>query len=262
IPEFTLRFVDNSYDVPPTFSKDPFTGKNEMTQEGYHVENKTAEIKIKNPPFTSYKDSQGNSVYLSYDIRWKGHFDDYWHTRSSIPNCGYLADSRSIGSMDMSGVVTLLDPNALFTEISYSLGETRNYNMDNIDVSEGGQIDFQVQALIGYSTRVEVPPDPVYPRGNDQFVFTCEFSDWSKTQTITMGTSSDGAPTQNEPTPNPTYASNPPHQPAMTIAGINLVDFSLGVVLGVVIAGLSVAFVYEKRKTARYKRDTQTITGT
>ncbi|MCL2359969.1 hypothetical protein, partial [Candidatus Bathycorpusculum sp.] len=36
IPEFTLRFVDNSYDVPPTFSKDPFTGKNEMTQEGYH----------------------------------------------------------------------------------------------------------------------------------------------------------------------------------------------------------------------------------
>ncbi len=27
IPEFTLKFLDNSYDVPPTYGIDPYTGK-------------------------------------------------------------------------------------------------------------------------------------------------------------------------------------------------------------------------------------------
>jgi hypothetical protein len=34
VPEFTLKFVDYSYDVPPTYGIDPYTGKVVMTNTG------------------------------------------------------------------------------------------------------------------------------------------------------------------------------------------------------------------------------------
>jgi hypothetical protein len=39
VPEFTLVLVDSSYDVPTTYSIDPYTGDN-VTHNGYHVEDK------------------------------------------------------------------------------------------------------------------------------------------------------------------------------------------------------------------------------
>jgi len=36
-PGFSLRLIDNSYDVPPTTTVNPYTGKTE-TSGGYHVE--------------------------------------------------------------------------------------------------------------------------------------------------------------------------------------------------------------------------------
>lgn len=35
VPEFTVKLVDNSYDVPPTQTTDPYTGT--KTIPGYHV---------------------------------------------------------------------------------------------------------------------------------------------------------------------------------------------------------------------------------
>ena len=61
VPEFTVKFVDASYNVPTTSSIDPFTGQN-VTNEGYHVENRTIELIIKNQPFASYiSNGQNNS---------------------------------------------------------------------------------------------------------------------------------------------------------------------------------------------------------
>lgn len=42
VPEFTLVLVDSSYDVPTTYSIDPYTGEN-VTHHGYHVEEKKSE---------------------------------------------------------------------------------------------------------------------------------------------------------------------------------------------------------------------------
>jgi hypothetical protein len=38
VPEFSLKYVDHSYDVPTTYGTDPYTGKTIITQEGYHVQ--------------------------------------------------------------------------------------------------------------------------------------------------------------------------------------------------------------------------------
>ncbi|MCL5876513.1 MAG: hypothetical protein M1540_01715, partial [Candidatus Bathyarchaeota archaeon] len=64
IPEFTLKYVDLSYDVPVTTSIDQYTGKT-VTIQGYHVENRTIQLTIKNQPFTSYiENGQNISFYF------------------------------------------------------------------------------------------------------------------------------------------------------------------------------------------------------
>jgi len=67
VPEFTLRYVDNSYDVPPktTTSTDPYT--NEITTTtipGYHVENRTVEAVIKNNVGASYYNFRIKDIFL------------------------------------------------------------------------------------------------------------------------------------------------------------------------------------------------------
>ncbi len=64
VPEFILKFVAYPYDVPPKYETNPYTGKNEMTQAGYHVENKSIEVIIKNQPLLSTQDASGNYANL------------------------------------------------------------------------------------------------------------------------------------------------------------------------------------------------------
>ena len=51
VPEFTVKLMDNSYDVPAHNYTDPYSGKN-TTYAGYHVYNATIDITIKNQAFT------------------------------------------------------------------------------------------------------------------------------------------------------------------------------------------------------------------
>jgi len=120
VPEFSLQFVDNSYDVPPTFSKDPFTGETVMTKEGYHVDNRTIEVKIKNQPFTPYTDSQGNGSGLWYDIRWKGHFDDYWQEYSSGYGKHYLNAQHEYNSDGLWSEIL-----SQYSTVTYVVGTNR-----------------------------------------------------------------------------------------------------------------------------------------
>ena len=87
VPEFTLRYVDNSYDVPlkTTSTTDPYTNETTTTTiPGYHVENKTVEAVIKNNLGASY-----------YNFRYKGHYAEDWSYYPFRPSSnGYsLADS-------------------------------------------------------------------------------------------------------------------------------------------------------------------------
>ncbi|NLB74842.1 MAG: hypothetical protein GX799_00020 [Crenarchaeota archaeon] len=192
IPEFTLQFVDNSYEVPPIFSTNPYTGESIITQDGYHVENKSIAITIKNQPFNNYRDSHGNNIMMYYDIRWKGYFEDKWRAFSSGNN--YIVASSSLMESD-----SLVYPNAPSTLLPYSLGENHDGNTPLLgDITPGGQVDFQVQAFIGYYITIQGIPDPLFHRTSEQYVFVGESSSWSNTQTITIG-----EPT-NSNTPNPT----------------------------------------------------------
>jgi hypothetical protein len=250
IPEFTLQFVDKSYDVPPTFQKDSFTGETVMTKEGYHVDNRSIEVKIKNPSVTFYTDSHGNRVFLCYDLRWKGHFDDYWYEYSNSRDYTYRDvdyEANSDGSWRA---------NVPYTTVTYVVGTNMGdgkfvygYNLPLLgDVSEGGQIDFQVQAFIGYYTRVEGSTDPFTHKPEEQLVFTGESSGWSKTKTVTIGASIDG---QDQPSSDQN-TNSPPDQPNGSsngiIAGLSLTDCILLVAVTVVLIMLIVITFYYRRR--------------
>jgi len=78
VPEFTLKYVDHSYDVPPTYGIDPYTGKKVVTKEGHHVENKSIEVTIKNQPLSPNNEANGFFTHLYYNFRYKGHYANDW----------------------------------------------------------------------------------------------------------------------------------------------------------------------------------------
>lgn len=175
VPEFTLKYIHNSYDVAPTYGIDPYTGKNVVTQAGYHVENKSIEITIRNQPFTLIKVDNEHYADFFYNISYKGHYGEDWQYYSYDLNTEWF----------------LRQSDSEYTVISFK------------QIPSDGQIDFRVQAQIGYFTYYYMPWK-VYD-------FTGETSGWSNTQTITI---SDGSTSTT--TPNPTSSSNPTITPTLT----------------------------------------------
>jgi hypothetical protein len=172
IPEFSVRYVDNSYCVStPTTITDQYD--NSRVVQG-DVENKTVEFSIKNQAFTPYiitynssdPYNTGQTVNLMFNIRMKSILDSNWTNITHLSD-GYLKQS---------------DVN--FTTASYQL----DYLFSS-SIPYGTAVDFQVQALIGYVHR--------YPIINSE-TFNGSESDWSSIQTLTIPASS------NSQSPTPT----------------------------------------------------------
>jgi hypothetical protein len=178
VPEFTLNYVDNSYDVPPTTTSttDPYTGKTiTTTTHGYRVEKKSIEITVNNQPFTPYTDAEGHTINLSYDVRYKGHFSE----------SGWIQPFyQPIRNGEYGFTAQHPQSNSGYTVISVPS-----------EFRVGDVVDFQVQKLEGYYTSWE--PMLAIVMGTSQF--TGQFSEWSNTQTVTI----DQNPTSNS-TPSPT----------------------------------------------------------
>lgn len=216
IPEFTVNLVDHSYDIPTTYSTDPYTGET-VTHPGHRVENKSIEVRIKNQPFASYLDENGSLVGLFYNIRVKGHFED-WTGEPNSENYVYRSDSE-------------------YTVKSYTLGE------NGLEITLGGQVDFQVEALIGYYTRVYGTPVPGIPGSGTSYydVFTGETSGWSNTQTITVS----GNSSTTDSGASPTDGQNPSATPEVP-------EFLLWIILAILtIAMLAVAAVFRRKSQTK-----------
>jgi hypothetical protein len=233
VPEFTLKVVEHPYDVPPTYSTDPYTGKSIMTQPGYHVENKSIEVTVKNQPFSPYNDVNGNSIGLYYNITVKGHYENTWDYCFNNPYRGLLNASNSdntIISMPIGG------------HASVPLG---GYPLEGVDV--GDQVDFRVQAQIGYYNKSYTGMFAPVPGGDFYYVFTGETSDWSNIQTITIGESQTPTPSPaTTPTPDQTPTPTPSQEPQQTEQIEPIVGAAI--VVAVIIAVLGLLIYLIKRK--------------
>lgn len=205
VPEFTLKLVDNSYDIAPTYRIDSYTGENVTVTEGYHVQNRSIEVTIKNQRFTAYIEN-GTHIRLYYSVRFKGHFADWGYEPS--PDT-YVQPSYSE-----------------FTVITYGVGRYNghdHYNRRLADISGVGVVDFQVVAITGYYTRIPNTPSPAdqFSHGEPGYreIFTeIEKSNLSEAQTITISedTSASTAEPTPTPTPTPEDAPTPLQSPTVT----------------------------------------------
>ena len=193
LPEFSVRYVDNSYYVStPTTITDQYG--NSRVVQGY-IDNKTVEFSIKNQAFTPYTITYnasdpyntGQTVNLMYNIRMKSHLENNWTYITHLSD-GYLKQS-----------------NSNVTTASYQL----EYLFPS-SIPYGAAVDFQVQSLIGYVHR--------YPVINS-WTFNGTESDWSNTQTITIP--------NNSTSPTPTV----PEFPAIAIVPLLLSLFSVAVIV-------------------------------
>jgi hypothetical protein len=204
VPGFTVKLVDNSYDVPTTHSIDPYTGQN-ITHTGYHVENKTIEVTIRNQPFApSYAGNSFNASFY-YNVRTKGHYEENW-TVVYIPDDVYPTQSNS----DYTVLSFSSTENGYFMAASQEAG---------LYAPSGGQVDFQVEAMIGYQSRIYNPnatnPLEMYP-----WCFTGGESGWSNTQTITSA---------ENVSPSPTSTPTVPEFPPVIVLTILLIALTLAI---------------------------------
>lgn len=196
-PEFTAKYADYSYDVPPTYGTDQYTGKNITISEGYHVDNKTVVFTIKNQAFTPYTNSNGNAIGLYYNFRGKGYYGNEWSLYPFSNQPSDLYPSTNAQSVwRYSEYYSVYSPkypasNSGYTEITVPL---EFFSLQSAPADS--QLDFQVQAMIGHI-------DPINTgliSGEGYYSFTGQFSGWSSTQTVRVSTSN----TQNNASPSPT----------------------------------------------------------
>ena len=233
VPEFSVQIVAYPYDVPTTHSIDPYTGQ-DITHERYHVENESIEVRIKNQPFTPYEiqENENNwTINFFYNIRIKGHFSEDWIELYGASD-GYphqWSDSD-------------------YTVLSYLLGGDADTVLGTkmIKLPAGGQVDFQVEAMIGYVHREISIPVP-----GTGWVFTGETSGWSETRTITIPTSTT-SPTDS-PTPNQTPTPTPDQELQQEPFPIALLITASGASLAIV--SISLLVYFKKRHAKSIKRE-------
>jgi len=199
VPEFTVKAVTHPYDVPTTYSTDPYTGET-ITHEGYHVENKSIEVWIRNQPFTPYTDADGHEINLYYNVRVKGHFEPDWGTPQTY------SESDSAKRVPPS--------NSEYTVLTLV-----NYYSSN------AKVDYQVEAVTGYSHLVS--DGHSFPIGTKFEII--EESGWSDTQTLTFSES-------QTPTPSPETTPSPLPSPyEIPIIGVAFIVIVFAAGLGLLI---------------------------
>ena len=206
VPEFSVNYIDNSHDVEANTTIDPQTGKPCLLEAGYHIENNSVGLVIKNQQFTPYYAENGNLVELYYNIQFKGHLESDWHQVREDAVSGnnyilclplYLPSTDSEYTCDYFIVRTHYLDFAEESRYIFTVG-----NDPILNFTSGDQVDFQVMALIGYYTQFS---DGMTPFGEaHHYIFSGENSEWSNTQTVTIGESYKATNPSLSPSPSPT----------------------------------------------------------
>jgi len=186
VPEFTVKYVDYSYDVPNTYGIDQYTGEKVIVECGYHVDKRTIEVTIKNQHFSSYEDTDGNLIALYYNFRYKGSYGDGWTYYPFDPN---YHTSKLYGGLGGSAF-----PKFPASNSDYTVAVIEVIQLEGLrDAPIYSKVDFQVQALIGYIDHQYTGLLAGCP-----YYFVGEKSEWSDTQTFTVSESQTSTPDESQ----------------------------------------------------------------
>jgi hypothetical protein len=157
-PQFSIQYIDYSYDIPAYNSTDAFTGQ-QIQHPSQHIGDIRVEGKIKNQPFTRYSvpnhpnGSISGYVDFYYNVRYKGHFGSDWTEIYGYHNADFISQNYS--------------------------SEYTNFTIYLQEFPEGSQIDYQVKAMIGFEGRTYIASYP-------QPIIIGEESEWSNSLTLSF----------------------------------------------------------------------------
>jgi hypothetical protein len=197
-PEFTLKFIDYSYDIPSTYKTDPYTGQTVVDVYGKHIDNRTISIIIKNSdqqfyPFTD--PSSGRTIDIFYNIRYKGMYTENW--TEMYGGKGKMIMYYMDSTLARNGFPTQ-SYGSQFTTILFPLSDNIPNNI---------QMQFQVETLEGYATAYVQDSRILFSIVD--YDFTGQTSGWSSTHTVTIGQTPNYTP---NPTPTQFTPTSPPEQ--------------------------------------------------
>lgn len=209
IPQFNVTLYDSSYEIPTPY--DPYYWEH-FTRPVTYNGARTLVFTIQNQVFTpfQYKDANNNvfNVNLYYNIRYKGHFNQSqdWSVLFG-QNFGYIQPA--------SGPQTVYVANG-------SYGSEFDVLQWSIAFPADAQIDFQVEALIGY------PTNPT--------IFIGQESGWSNTQTVSLNETVTSLPSilpqiYSLPLPSPTSTPTVPELSWLSILPLLVSVFSVAVIV-------------------------------
>ena len=174
------------------------------------------------PEFTLQSQTQVNTTTITLTIR-----NQPFDAASQYPNRFFYNVVISVDGKNWGYLYHVEDAsdwypqqsNASITVLTYVAGETMYYPMNTSQgvgiIPKSGEVAFKVQAMVGHRDR------GAFQNGVMPYVLVGEESDWSNTQTISIGQS----PTS--PTPSPTV----PELSWLVILSSLLCVFSVAVVL-------------------------------
>ncbi len=231
-PEFNATFVGQPYDVPESYSQDPYTGAN-VTNHGYHMNNGSILITIKNQKFNSM-----GTYSIYYEIAVGGHFGG-----SSVQLFQYLHDYY----LDY-----MLPPSGLLQSDS----EYTTYGVSAVSYPPNSQINVEVRALLFNKSQIFVSDHamlPGYGPGHYETVISLVSMSNSSIQiAIIPGTAPSASPSPSLTTlptatttptaisPAPTQTSSlisaTPVSPSSDQPNLNILPYALVAVVAAIIA--------------------------
>lgn len=246
VPEFTLSLVSHPYDVPTTYITDPFTGESMVQQQGYHVENKTIELTIKNQKYTY---TNGSNFHIYYNVQAKGHFEPDWNELYPAVY-GYISlDAYKKGDKSYYIINSPAQSGSQTTVLSFSADQPPYHS--STSYPPHAQVDFQVEAIIGYDSVMYRSDHALYPEyggWTEPAVAYATTSGWSNTRTITIDETASTTTPDIGPSQNSTESTDKPESQNAVSSSLDWVQIAILSLLAVITVLLFVDIYLRKRK--------------
>jgi hypothetical protein len=216
-PEVSVVVNANHFWNPPIYTTNPYTGESAQIAQGYWIPDGTIEITIKNRPFTSYTDKNGNYISVYYTVFVKTE-STLWSQYTSPKHTVYQSDSDCT-------IITF----------TYGSGKPNTLAPDNLWILKEGEVrNFRVQAVTGYFS------------GDS---FEGEGSEWVEF-TVTIPKSDDSgslfSPDVSKPSGPSVSYNTPQKKPSQQSNLIMILILSVCIIAILIVV---IAYQYKQRKT-------------
>jgi hypothetical protein len=216
-PVFSVRYEIFSTDVEPVYDVNSSTGKAMITEARHTIVEEWAYVDIFNQPFVPYEDSQGNNVELFCNIRWKYSDNSSWIYLNEVKN--------------NHGFTQTLNNEHSITSFGFRDNRVKGFLV--LEIPIGSEVDFQVEASIGYYTADDV--------------FVGHTSGWVDPQSVQHAGSYATATPRLSSTPSTTNPSTTTTSTSPNTKTVDWVGVALGMLLGIVVLLVCVVFYLRRR---------------